>query len=166
MPQAACRWEAESRRSWGRWRLVRDGREAARLRLRGWGAGGATLDFSGGAWSLGTEGIVRWRIRLLDARGVERARMPLDWRGKGTVRWADGREYEWVAESWWASRYLLRRRGGGDVARVVGEGWFRLDANVELLDDSMPDDTLVPLLALGWYAAVLMTAGSSVVVTG
>lgn len=148
-----------------RWTLTEGEREVAKLAQRGLALLRADLETASRAWRIETRGLARSRLVLLATDGTERAVMPLDWRGAGVIRLTDGRSFEWVPTSWWASRYALRS-AGRDVARVTGDGWFRLAANVEALDDALSEDDLVPLLALGWFAAILMTMGSAAVVTG
>lgn len=137
-----------------RWTL-RDGegRALGEMRFSMWTWRGS-LTTPRGTWRLRTRGVWRRRALLEDATGSEAARMDMDWRCRGRIRFAhDGRAFAWAPDDWRGTRWTLRDEKGRTVARLHARGTWRYSAEVELVKGEA-EELLLPL-CLGWYAAIM-----------
>ena len=142
-------------RGWWTWtfELMEGDRRLAVLAPSGWTMR-ATLSIEGHESQIHARGLFRWRIALEDG-GREWATMTMGFRGQGEPTLSDGRRFRWYPENFWGTRWVLEDPERGWRARVHMDKVLKMDARVDVEDGAPDEATLVRVLALAWYSAVI-----------
>jgi hypothetical protein len=132
----------------------------------------ALAESSDGVWSFKRSGFLRPKVTVrVPGSETEVAIFKPSWGGEGTLRFSDGRCYQWQHTSFWRSQWALANETGESLIHFIPEfAMFEHAAEVTLEPraESTPDLSLLTLL--GWYLVVLMAeeaaAAAAVVAVG
>lgn len=149
------RWE---QRAW--WRemheLAAGSEVVARLTQRGVFDPAMLAETSEDRWLLLPVGF--WRTRFAIRHGdseTDEAMLHGRFFGGGTVRTRDGRDFDLKREGFLGTRWIMRDAAGGTVYTLEHPFFaFREKGEVRIDPAAERDPALIPLLLLGWYAAV------------
>ena len=137
----------------------------------------ATLDWKGvfsekallstayGDYELRWRGLIRRHVPIVDtASGQEVGRLNLGIRDSGTFLIESGTRFRFKCTSMWRSRFAVLDDVGDTVATLGFTGWLsigRTGGKVWLGPAAIRGRELLVLIAVGWYAAVVISRESA-----
>lgn len=134
----------------------------------------ALAETANGTWTFKRSGFLRPKVMVrVPGSETEVATFKPGWGGEGTLRFSDGRYYQWQHTNFWRSDWFFSDQGGEPLVHFKAE--FEASAAVILFKHaaevkfeptaaSVPDLSL--LTALGWYLMVLMSEDAAGAVAG
>ena len=129
----------------------------------GWMRARTEATTSAGNWTFQHVGFLHPRVLLRKTPMEEQvAEFQLKKLGKGTVRFADGHEYEWKTTSFWKAQFGFFDSSGNAVLSIRRDtssrklsDLFKANALIELPSAATPAEQLSVLALFAWYFLIL-----------
>lgn len=148
---------------------LREGdRVVASLKFEGLCGSLATAQAGKESWTLKRSGFLRPRVTVRQAGSeAELAVFEPRWTGSGTLRFADGRTFQWEHLRFWSSQWGWTR-GNEQILVRINANLTGSRAKIEMEAGVKPTAETLLLVIVGWYLQQLMNqdAASAVVITG
>jgi hypothetical protein len=119
----------------------------------------ALAEAADGTWTFKRSGFLRPKVTVrLPGSEAEVAVFKPSWGGEGTLRFSEGRPYQWVNTSFWRSEWAFASEGSEPLIHFKLEfAFFKHAAEVKVEPGAFAVPDLALLTVLGWYLMLLLS---------
>jgi hypothetical protein len=119
----------------------------------------ALAEAADGTWTFKRSGFLRPKVTVrAPGSEAEVAVFKPSWGGEGTLRFSEGRGYQWVNTSFWRSEWAFTNEAGEPLIHFKPEvAFFKQAAEVKVEPRAVTASDLPLLTVLGWYLMLLLS---------